>query len=73
MATVGACSRKTHVKLRQGIIPMQIKYSKDSIKLVLAWDPDFTRVTLHEAERIKKAEESGFISEEDIDWDKIGQ
>ena len=42
-------------------------------KLVLAWDPDFTRVTLYEAERIKKAEESGFINDEDIDWSSIGQ
>jgi len=42
-------------------------------KLVLAWDPDFTRVTMHEAERIKRAEESGFINEEDVDWNKIGK
>jgi len=41
-------------------------------KLVLAWDPDFTKVTIHEAERISKAEESGFINEEDIEWDKVG-
>ena len=42
-------------------------------KLVLAWDPDFTRVTPEEAARIKAAEESGFVSENDIDWSKIGQ
>lgn len=42
-------------------------------KLVLAWDPDFTKVTLEEAERIKAAEESGFIDENEIDWDKIGR
>ena len=42
-------------------------------KLVLAWDPDFTRVTPEEAERIKAAEESGFVSEDEIDWDTIGQ
>ena len=41
-------------------------------KLVLAWDPDYTKVTIHEAEQIKKAEESGFVNEEDIEWDKIG-
>jgi len=41
-------------------------------KLVRAWDPDFTKVTYQEAERIKKAEESGFVNEEDIDWGKIG-
>ena len=42
-------------------------------KLVLAWDPDFTKVTPQEAERIQAAEDSGFISEDEIDWDSIGQ
>ena len=42
-------------------------------KLVLAWDPDFTKVTPDEAKRIAAAEESGFINEEEIDWDNIGQ
>lgn len=42
-------------------------------KLVLAWDPDFTKVTLDEAERIKAAEEGGFIDENKIDWNKIGR
>jgi len=41
-------------------------------KLVLSWDPDFSRVTPEEAERIKAAEESGFIPEEEIDLEKIG-
>ena len=41
-------------------------------KLVLAWDPDFTRVTLDEARRISEAEQSGFVDDEEIDWDKIG-
>ena len=40
-------------------------------KLVLAWDPDFTKVTPEEAARIKAAEESGFVDEKDIDWDNI--
>ena len=42
-------------------------------KLVLAWDPDFTKVTAEEAERIKAAENSGFVSETEIDWDNIGK
>jgi len=42
-------------------------------KLVLAWDPDFTKVTPDEAKRISAAEESGFISEDEIDWDSMGQ
>ena len=41
-------------------------------KLVLAWDPDFTKVTAEEATIIEKAENSGFIDSEDIDWDSIG-
>ena len=41
-------------------------------KLVLAWDPDFTKVTPDEAMKIKVAEESGFVADEDIEWDKIG-
>ncbi len=41
-------------------------------KIVLAWDPDFTRVTPAERQRIAKAENSGFVSDSDIDWDNIG-
>lgn len=41
-------------------------------KLVLAWDPDFTKVTAEEAAQIKEAEESGFINESEIDWDNLG-
>ena len=40
-------------------------------KLVLAWDPDFTKVTPAEAERLAEAEKSGFINEEDIDWEHL--
>ncbi len=42
-------------------------------KLVRAWDPDFTKLTAEEARRLEKAENSGFVNEEDIDWSKIGQ
>ena len=42
-------------------------------KLVTAWDSDFTKVTPEEATRIKAAEESGFIFDDEIDWDNIGQ
>lgn len=41
-------------------------------KLILAWDPDFTKVTPEEAERIKAAENSGFIADDRINWDSIG-
>lgn len=42
-------------------------------KLVLAWDPDFTKVTPEEATRITEAENSGFIAEGEIDWDNLGK
>lgn len=45
---------------------MNIQYSK-----ILAWDPDFTKVTKEEAKEIKEAEESGFINESEIDWDNL--
>ena len=40
-------------------------------KLVKAWDPDFTKVTPEEAQRIKAAEESGFVVDSDIDLDHL--
>lgn len=41
-------------------------------KLVLAWDPDFTKVTSEEAKQISEAENSGFIDETEIDWENLG-
>ncbi|MCI5904165.1 MAG: hypothetical protein MRZ61_03375 [Oscillospiraceae bacterium] len=38
---------------------------------VLTWDPDFTKVTSEERKQIEEAEKSGFISDEDIDWDNL--
>lgn len=40
-------------------------------RLVLAWDSDYTKVTPKEREQIEKAENSGFIDDEDIDWDNL--
>ncbi|MBQ4649938.1 MAG: hypothetical protein IJB73_04480 [Firmicutes bacterium] len=40
-------------------------------KLVLAWDPDFTKSTLPESNHMKIAEESGFIPENEIDWNNL--
>ncbi len=42
-------------------------------RLVLAWDPDFTKVTPEEAAQLQAAEDSGFIPEEEIDWDDLGK
>ena len=41
-------------------------------KLVLAWDPDFTKATAEEAKRIEDAENSGFLDSDEIDWESIG-
>lgn len=40
-------------------------------RFVLAWDPDFTKVTPEERRRIDEAEKSGFISDDEIDWDNL--
>ena len=54
---------------------MKIQYSKSSLKflskLVLAWDPDFTKLTPEEAQALSEAENSGFIDESEIDWDHL--
>lgn len=42
-------------------------------KLVLAWDPDFTKATPDEMKSMEEAEKSGFIPEEDIDWNDLGK
>lgn len=41
-------------------------------KLVLAWDPDFTKVTDEERKLIERAESSGFVDEKDIGWENLG-
>ena len=42
-------------------------------RIVLAWDPDFTKLTPDEAERLRQAEEEvergEVVSDSDIDWD----
>ncbi len=42
-------------------------------KLVQAWDPDYTKVTADEAARITAAENSGFIADNEIDWNNLSQ
>ena len=41
-------------------------------KLVLAWDPDFTKVTPEEAKKIENAENSWYVDADEIDWESIG-
>lgn len=42
-------------------------------RLVLAWDPDFTKLTYEERERVEAAEKrmdnGEYIKESDIEWD----
>lgn len=40
-------------------------------RIVLAWDPDFTKLTPNEAAELVDAEKSGYIDEEDIDWNDL--
>lgn len=40
-------------------------------RIVLAWDSDYTRLTPKEAEELAEAEKSGYIDEEDIDWNNL--
>lgn len=42
-------------------------------KLVQARDPDFTKVTPEEAAAISAAEKSGFVAEEEIDWNNLAK
>lgn len=41
-------------------------------KLVLAWDPDFTKVTPEERKKIEAAENSGYVEDAEIDWNSMG-
>ncbi|MEF9987606.1 MAG: hypothetical protein RR797_00865 [Christensenella sp.] len=41
-------------------------------KLVLAWDPDFTKLTESEQKMLKEAKISDGTNAKDIDWDNIG-
>ena len=56
---------------------MVIRYSKASFelakKLVLAWDSDYTKVTPKEARKLEEAEASGFLSEDEIDWEHLAE
>ncbi len=42
-------------------------------KLVLAWDPDFTKATPDEMKSMEEAEKSGFIPADEIDWNDLGK
>ena len=41
-------------------------------KLILAWDPDYTKLTEEEAKCLAEAEREATVPESEIDWDHIG-
>lgn len=40
-------------------------------RIVLAWDSDYTKLTPKETKELAEAENSGYVDEEDIDWDNL--
>jgi len=55
---------------------VKIKYGKtfEFLKrLVLAWDPDFTKLTASEKVELKIAEDDEYIDEDDVDWDNLSK
>ncbi len=40
-------------------------------KLLLAWDPDFTKLTSDEEKALLEAEQGEFLEESEIDWDNL--
>ena len=39
-------------------------------RLVLAWDPDYTKLTPSERENLEKEETGEYINAKDINWDE---
>ncbi len=42
-------------------------------RIILAWDPDYTKLTPSEAAGLEDAEESGYIDADEIDWDNLAK
>ena len=42
-------------------------------RIVLAWDPDYTKLTPSEAAGLEEAENSGYIDADEIDWNNLEQ
>ena len=42
-------------------------------RIVLAWDPDYTKLTPKEAAELEEAKKSGYVDSEDIDWDNLSK
>lgn len=39
-------------------------------RLVLAWDPDYTKLTPSERKKLEEAENGEYINAKDINWDE---
>ncbi len=62
------------VKMLEMLPESEQEFASQFIKrLVLAWDPDFTKLTCEERERLKAAEKrmdnGEYIKDSDIEWD----
>lgn len=42
-------------------------------RIIIAWDPDYTKLTPLEAAGLKEAESSGYIDADEIDWDNLAK
>ena len=42
-------------------------------RIVLAWDPDYTKLTSSEAAELREAEASGYIDSDEIDWNNLAK
>ena len=63
---------KQMIELYEMLPEQEQELAFETIKrFVLAWDPDFTKVTPEERSRIDEAEASGFIDDDEIDWDNL--
>ncbi|MCL2071776.1 MAG: hypothetical protein FWH07_06035 [Oscillospiraceae bacterium] len=40
-------------------------------RLMLAWDPDYTKLTAFERQSLEEAEDGEYIDEDDVDWDNL--
>jgi len=49
---------------------MKIKY-EILRRLILAWNPDYTKLTDFERKSLEEAENGEYIDEDDIDWDNL--
>ena len=42
-------------------------------RFVLAWDPDYTKLTPQEAKELEEAKNGEYISANDIDWNDLSK